>query len=47
MATGWEGWSVGGGRRADPLLLLCRGLLQVALQRKGRALEAEEDTETR
>lgn len=47
MATGWERWSVGGGRRADPLLLLCRGLLQVALQRKGRALEAEEDTETR
>lgn len=29
------------------LSLVCRGLLQVALQRKGQAPEEDEDTETR
>lgn len=38
---------VAGGSHAVPVSLVCRGLLQVALQRKGQAPEEEEDPETR
>lgn len=38
---------VRGGSHAFPLPSVCRGLLQVALQRRGQAPEEEEDTETR
>lgn len=38
---------MGGGSHTVPFSLACRGLLQVALQRKGEAPEEEEDVETR
>lgn len=38
---------MGGGGHTVPFSLACRGLLQVALQRKGEAPEEEEDVETR
>lgn len=43
----WSSSSVGGGSHTISLSLAHRGLLRVALQRKGQALEEDEDTETR